>query len=62
VNLTLLSGNPKSTGLCRAFTDKIIHDASDGGANVKEINAVGIERCRVCGTAEVLACRKKDAR
>ena len=49
MKIVVLSGNPKSTGLCRALTDQMIRGANEGGAQVKEISVLGMARCRMCG-------------
>lgn len=49
MNIIVLTGNPKSTGLCRALTDKLLEGAKDGGAEVKEISVNSFARCRMCG-------------
>lgn len=49
MKIVVISGNPKSTGLCRALTDEMIRGAKDGGAEVKEINVTGMAHCRICG-------------
>jgi multimeric flavodoxin WrbA len=49
MRIVLISGNPKSTGLCRALTDSLLGGARDGGAEVTEIDVNGLARCRVCG-------------
>ncbi|MDR3310779.1 MAG: flavodoxin family protein [Oscillospiraceae bacterium] len=45
----LISGNPKSGGLCRALETAIENGARDGGAEVTRVTTGGVERCRVCG-------------
>ena len=45
----ILSGNPKSDGLCRGLTDEIVRGAQDAGAEVTEVTLEGLELCRVCG-------------
>ena len=45
----IISGNPKKDGLTHAVTEEIMRGASDGGAEVKILNANGTEACRCCG-------------
>jgi len=52
MNIVILEGNPKSTGFCRDLTNKLIQGAVDGGATIKEVNTVKMERCRMCGVGE----------
>ena len=49
MNIIVLTGNPKSTGLCRALTEKLIEGAKAGGATVTEIDTNNLSRCRMCG-------------
>jgi len=52
MKIVVLEGNPKTAGLCRALTDQFIRGAADGGAEVKEINTLKMERCKMCGSGE----------
>jgi len=45
----IISGNPKTNGLCHSVTEAVKRGASDGGEEVEILTAAGIERCRVCG-------------
>jgi multimeric flavodoxin WrbA len=49
MNIVVLTGNPKTTGLCRALTDRLLEGAKDGGAEVTEISVNSFARCRMCG-------------
>jgi multimeric flavodoxin WrbA len=44
----ILSGNPKSDGLCHSFQEAIEKGASEGGAEVEVLKLDKIERCHVC--------------
>ena len=46
----IITGNPKSDGLCYSVTDAIKSGAADGGENVEIFTATALDRCRVCGT------------
>lgn len=45
----ILNGSPKKEGLCRSVTEEIIRGAKDGGADVREVTAEGVKRCKCCG-------------
>jgi len=45
----ILSGNPKTSGLCRSVENEIERGAADGGAKVERLIAGGSKLCRVCG-------------
>lgn len=49
MKVVVISGNPKSEGLCRSLTDRLVRGAADGGAEVKEISTAAMARCRMCG-------------
>jgi multimeric flavodoxin WrbA len=49
MNIVVISGNPKTSGLCGDLTDRLVRGAEDGGALVKVIGVTGLERCRMCG-------------
>ncbi|GHU93463.1 flavodoxin family protein [Clostridia bacterium] len=49
MKFVILSGNPKSGGLCRSVTDEIVRGAEESGAEVSEIDTKGMSYCRVCG-------------
>jgi multimeric flavodoxin WrbA len=49
MNIVVISGNPKTTGLCAELTDKLVSGAKDGGAHVKVLDVTKLERCRMCG-------------
>ena len=44
----ILTGNPKSDGLCHGVTQEIIRGAKDGGADVETLSVEHLERCHVC--------------
>ncbi len=44
----ILSGNPKSDGLCSAVTENIVKGAQGGGAEVTVVTPECVERCRCC--------------
>ena len=46
----IITGNPKSDGLCYSVTEAVRRGASDGGEEVLVFTATGMDRCRVCGT------------
>ena len=49
MKFVIVSGNPKTDGLCAAITDAVKRGAADGGAEVQIIVPDKIERCHVCG-------------
>lgn len=60
MKLLIISGNPKSDGLCRSIEQALMDGARDGGAEVEEVRLSGlkIKGCRVCGDGWG-ACRAK---
>ncbi|MCL2696683.1 MAG: flavodoxin family protein [Oscillospiraceae bacterium] len=44
----ILTGNPKSDGLCKLITEEIERGAKAGGAEVEVATCGKVERCRVC--------------
>jgi len=49
MNYLLITGNPKSEGLCHTIEKQVQQGASDGGANVEILQVDKLNRCRVCG-------------
>ena len=49
MKFAVISGNPKTTGLCRSVTDAAIRGAADAGAEAREIRMAGMTYCRMCG-------------
>jgi multimeric flavodoxin WrbA len=49
MKLLIITGNPKSTGLCKSITEEIERGAKKGGAEVEVATAGTISRCHVCG-------------
>jgi multimeric flavodoxin WrbA len=51
MEIAILSGNPKTDGLCQAMIDAAKIGAAEGGAEVDEIRLCDfkLERCHVCG-------------
>ena len=49
MKFVIISGNPKTSGLCRSVTDEIIRGATESGAEVEEINMTGMTFCHTCG-------------
>ena len=45
----IISGNPKSDGLCAKITSEVERGARDGGAEVEIIIPRGLDNCHVCG-------------
>ncbi|MCL2638291.1 MAG: flavodoxin family protein [Oscillospiraceae bacterium] len=45
----IITGNPKSDGLCKLITEEIERGAKAGGAEVEVATCGTIARCRVCG-------------
>ena len=45
----ILSGNPKTDGLCNAIMQQVERGAKDGGAQVQIATVAELDRCRVCG-------------
>ena len=50
MNYLIISGNPKTDGLCDSVMKQIQSGAKDGGAHVEVLTAGELGRCRVCGT------------
>ena len=50
MNILILSGNPKTDGLCQSVIDAVSAGAGEGGANVEEIRLCDMKmiRCAVC--------------
>ena len=46
----IITGNPKTDGLCSSITDAICQGAKDEGADVEILTVEKLNRCRVCGT------------
>jgi multimeric flavodoxin WrbA len=46
----IISGNPKTDGLCKSVEDEVIRGARESGAEVTVLNTQDIPRCHVCGT------------
>ena len=49
MNYLIISGNPKSDGLCRSVQNEIERGVKDGGAELSVITTEAFDRCRVCG-------------
>jgi multimeric flavodoxin WrbA len=49
MNYLIVSGNPKSNGLCHAMMEAVHRGAEDGGAAVDILTVEKLERCHVCG-------------
>ena len=45
----IISGNPKTEGLCHSMEEQIQRGAADGGAQVEVLKVDKLERCHVCG-------------
>jgi multimeric flavodoxin WrbA len=45
----IITGNPKSDGLCKTITEQIEKGAKKGGAEVEVATTGTIKRCHVCG-------------
>ena len=48
MNYLIISGNPKSDGLCHSVQLEIERGARDGGAEVNVVTTEKFDRCRVC--------------
>lgn len=48
MNFLIVSGNPKSDGLCAKLISEISRGATDGGAEVEVILPHGLDQCHVC--------------
>ena len=44
----IISGNPKTDGLCHSLQEAVLSGASEGGAQVETLSLEGLARCRVC--------------
>jgi hypothetical protein len=55
MNIVVLTGNPKTTGLCRALTDRLLGVLKYGGAEVTRNKGKPLCRCRMAATAGVPA-------
>ncbi|MCL2020426.1 MAG: flavodoxin family protein [Oscillospiraceae bacterium] len=49
MNFLIISGNPKTDGLCKDITAHIERGARQGGADVEIITMEKVSRCNVCG-------------
>ena len=49
MNFLIISGNPKSEGLCHTITEQVRQGAADGGAKAEVLTIAELGRCRVCG-------------
>lgn len=45
----IITGNPKTEGLCKSVTDEIVRGAREGGAETEIVSVENFGRCRVCG-------------
>jgi multimeric flavodoxin WrbA len=61
MKLLILSGNPKTDGLCQSVIDAVAEGARSGGADVEEVRLcdMTIERCHVCEDGWGV-CRNED--
>ncbi len=61
MKLLILSGNPKTDGLCQSVIGTAAQGARDGGADVEEVRLcdMSIERCHVCDGGWGV-CRNED--
>ena len=61
MKLLILSGNPKTDGLCQSVIDAVAAGARDGGADVAEVRLCDMEiaRCHVCNGGWGV-CRNED--
>lgn len=50
MHVTVLSGNPKTSGLCESMIDAVVEGAEEGGAvvDVIRLNEMELIRCQVC--------------
>jgi Multimeric flavodoxin WrbA len=58
MNYLIISGNPKTDGLCHGITEQVKCGAKDGGAHVEVLTVAALERCHVCGNGWG-TCREK---
>ena len=49
VKFLILSGNPKTDGLCHSVQQEIIRGATEAGADVQVLTLEKLSRCQVCG-------------
>lgn len=45
----IITGNPKSDGLCKSIEEAVTNGAREGGAKVETLDARQFLRCQVCG-------------
>ncbi|MDR2648459.1 MAG: flavodoxin family protein [Clostridiales bacterium] len=45
----IISGNPKTDGLCHSVTEAVQRGAAEAGENVQTLTVAALERCHVCG-------------
>jgi len=45
----IITGNPKTDGLCHSITEAVRRGAVDGGAQAEVLTVEKLDRCRVCG-------------
>lgn len=48
MNFVIVSGNPKTDGLCAKITSEIERGAKDGGATTQIIVPRGLDQCHIC--------------
>ena len=48
MNYLIISGNPKTAGLCHSIEEQVLRGAADGGAQAEILRVSGLDRCRVC--------------
>ena len=58
MKLLIISGNPKTDGLCSSIMEQVQRGAKDGGAQVDVLTTAEMDRCRVCGNGWG-TCREK---
>jgi multimeric flavodoxin WrbA len=49
LNNSIISGNPKGTGLCYTMTQAVFQRAKAGGADPEILAVEKLDRCHVCG-------------
>ena len=44
----IISGNPKTDGMCHSIFERVVQGAQDGGAEVEILTVEALQRCHIC--------------